>query len=56
MQYGLKKGPSGTFDLSQPFATGEMFGDYFDPQISPNYFASKRLQESSLGGGFPIPL
>ncbi|MBL4673245.1 MAG: hypothetical protein JKX81_13390 [Arenicella sp.] len=53
MQHGLKKGPTGTFDLSQPFATGEMFGDYFDRQMNPNYFVSKGLQESSLGGDLP---
>ena len=53
MQYGLKKGPDGTFDLSQPFGTGEMFGDYFERQMNPNYFVSKGLQESSLGNDLP---
>lgn len=49
MQFGLKKGDDGTFDLNAPFATGEYFGDYFDRQMNPNYFVSKGLQESSLG-------
>ncbi|MBQ4850293.1 hypothetical protein [Pseudoalteromonas sp. MMG012] len=53
MQYGLRKGASGTFDLTKPFATGERFGDYFDRQMNPNYFVSKGLQESSLGKDLP---
>ncbi|MEC4089832.1 hypothetical protein [Pseudoalteromonas rubra] len=53
MQYGLKKGPNGTFDLSRPFATSELFGDYFERQMNPNYFVSKGLQESSLGKDLP---
>ncbi|MDK2593982.1 hypothetical protein [Pseudoalteromonas obscura] len=53
MQYGLRKGADGTFDLSKPFATGERFGDYFERQMNPNYFVSKGLQESSLGKDLP---
>lgn len=53
MQYGLKKGVNGTFDLSRSFATGESFGNYFDRQMNPNYFVSKGLQESSLGNDLP---
>ncbi|OCQ21238.1 hypothetical protein A7985_11465 [Pseudoalteromonas luteoviolacea] len=53
MQYGLRKGPTGTFDLTKPFATGEHFGDYFERQMNPNYFVSKGLQESSLGKDLP---
>lgn len=53
MQYGLKKGDGGTFDLTRPFATNEMFGDYFERQMNPNYFVSKGLQESSLGNDLP---
>ncbi|MCF2858388.1 hypothetical protein L1286_12945 [Pseudoalteromonas sp. SMS1] len=53
MQYGLRKGRNGTFDLSKPFATGEQFGDYFQRQMNPNYFVSKGLQESSLGKDLP---
>ncbi|KZN37129.1 hypothetical protein [Pseudoalteromonas luteoviolacea] len=53
MQYGLRKGANGTFDLTKPFATGERFGDYFERQMNPNYFVSKGLQESSLGKDLP---
>lgn len=53
MQWGLKKGTGGTFDLTSPFATGEDIGTYFDRQMNPNYFVSKGLQESSLGGDLP---
>lgn len=53
MQYALKKGPLGTFDLTRPFASGESFGNYFDRQMNPNYFVSKGLQESSLGNDLP---
>lgn len=58
MQWGLKKGNpaqggTGTFDLTQPFATGETIGNYFDRQMNPNYFVSKGLQESSLGHDLP---
>ncbi|KAF7764673.1 hypothetical protein PCIT_b0719 [Pseudoalteromonas citrea] len=53
MQYGLRKGESGTFDLTKPFATGERFGDYFERQMNPSYFVSKGLQESSLGKDLP---
>ena len=53
MQYALKKGSGGTFDLTRPFATGEMFGDYFSRQMNVNYFVSKGLQESSLGNDLP---
>ncbi|MFT4926938.1 MAG: hypothetical protein ACI8WB_003038 [Phenylobacterium sp.] len=53
MQYGLKKGPLGTFDLTKNFASGEAFGNYFDRQMNPNYFVSKGLQESSLGNDLP---
>lgn len=53
MQYGLRKGPTGTFDLTRNFATGESFGNYFERQMNPNYFVSKGLQESSLGNDLP---
>ena len=57
MQYGLKKGNDGTFDLATPFATGEYFGDYFERQMNVNYFVSKGLQESSLGDDLPqVPM
>lgn len=53
MQWGLKKGPTGTFDLTRLFATGETIGNYFERQMNPNYFVSKGLQESSLGHDLP---
>ena len=57
MQYGLRKGLAGTFDLSRSFATGETFGQYFQRQMNPNYFVSKGLQESSLGNDLPdVPM
>lgn len=52
MQYGLNK-KDGTFDLSQPFGTGESFGEYFARNLGPNYYLSKGLQESSLGKDIP---
>ncbi len=57
MQYGLKKGVNGTFDLTRNFASGESFGNYFERQMNPNYFVSKGLQESSLGNDLPdVPM
>lgn len=49
LQYGLNK-PEGTFNLNETFGTGESFGEYFARNMGPNYYVSKGLQESSLGG------
>lgn len=56
MQYGLNK-DGGTFNLEKTF-TGpdgkrEKFGNYFMRNMGPNYYLSKGLQESSLGGDLP---